>query len=183
MTRYATIVVDPPWDYPGGFNGYGTRRPLPYAAMNYEEIAALDLGTLLEREGYLFMWATNKHLPLAYRLVTNWGFSYRQTLTWDKGLGSGGLGGMFATTSEFVVIAQNIRPGTNAHGSRTKGLRYPESVLRFPRQKRHSQKPEAFYDLVERVSPGPYLDLFARRQRIGWDVWGDEVDSAVEIAS
>lgn len=181
LAAYATVVVDPPWAYADGFNGFGDRRELPYPSMTVTEIATLPIARLVQREGYIFLWTTNRYLPDAADLVRGWGFSYRQTLTWDKGVGSGGLGGMFATTSEFVVVAQNIRPGTNAHGSRTKRLRHEESVLRFPRQPRHSQKPEAFYDLVEQVAPGPYLDMFARRQRLGWDVWGNEVDSDVEM--
>ncbi len=179
---YATIVIDPPWEYAGGFNGFGKRQPLPYESLTVEEIAALPVPRLLAREGYVFLWTTNRYLPDATDIVQHsWGFSYRQTLTWDKGEGSGGLGGMFATTSEFVIVAQNIRPGTNAHGSRTRRVRHAESVLRFPRPSRHSQKPEAFLDLVEAVAPGPYLEMFARRKRLGWDVWGDEVDSDVEV--
>lgn len=179
--EYATIVADPPWEYAEGFNGFGNRRALPYASMTLDELAALPVPQLLKREGYLFLWSTNRHLPLAHDLVRSWGFSYRQTLTWDKGEGSGGLGGMFATTSEFVVVAQNIRPGTNAHGSRTKRVRHPESVLRYPRQKGHSTKPDAFLDLVETVAPGPYLELFARRKRLGWHAWGNEIESDIDV--
>ena len=182
-TKYATILADPPWEYPEGFNGFGKRRQLPYPSMTIDELAALPVPNLLKREGYLFMWATSRHLSAAFSLLEYWRFAYRQILTWDKGEGSGGLGGMFATTAEFVLVAQNIRPGTNAHGSRTKRVRHSESVLRFPRQPRHSQKPDAFLDLVEKVSPGPYLELFARRKRIGWDSWGNEIESDVELVA
>jgi N6-adenosine-specific RNA methylase IME4 len=181
MMKYRTIIVDPPWDYPDGFNGWGIRRALPYPALSLGQIAALPLPELLAREGYLFLWVTNRHLPSAFALISQWSFTYRQTLTWDKGVGSGGLGGMFATTSEFVIIAQNIGLGTHAHGPRTNRVRHSESVLRFARQRNHSQKPDAFFALIETLAPGPYLELFARRKRLGWHSWGDEVVSDIKI--
>jgi N6-adenosine-specific RNA methylase IME4 len=58
--------------------------------------------------------------------------------------------------------------------------RWPESAFQWPRH-RHSQKPEAFLDIVEQVSPGPYLELFARRARFGWDYWGDESLGTAEL--
>lgn len=177
---YRTIVADPPWEYPEGFNGWGKRRPLGYEQMTLKALMDLPVRDLLEREGYIFLWATNRYLPAALSLVRHWGFTYRQTLTWDKGEVGSGLGGMFATSSEFIVIAQHIRSGTNAHGRRTNGERVPTSVFRWPRGE-HSAKPEAFLDLVERVSPGPYLELFARRQRLGWDTWGNEALEHVQL--
>lgn len=182
ISRYSTIVADPPWAYEGGFNGFGKRRALPYESMSIEEITSLPVPRLSAKEGYLFLWATNRHLPAAFFVLDAWGFTYRQTLTWDKGDVGSGLGGMFATNSEFVLVGQNIRSGTNAHGARTNGERVPTSVFRWPRGE-HSQKPEAFLDVVERVAPGPYLELFARRRRLGWDAWGDQVESNVELVT
>lgn len=179
--KYRTVVADPPWEYAGGFNGFGNRKALPYPSMTLDEIRSLPVADLLEKEGYLFLWTTNKYLPASFSVMEAWRCTYRQTLVWDKGEMGSGLGGMFATNAEFVLIGQKIRPGTNAHGARTKQERVPTSVFCWPRAA-HSQKPEAFLDLVERVAPGPYLELFARRRRLGWDAWGNEVDSDLEIA-
>jgi N6-adenosine-specific RNA methylase IME4 len=87
---------------------------------------------------------------------------------------------MFSTTTEFVIVAQRINSGTHAHGQRTNGVRVPTSWFQWPRGE-HSEKPEEFYAMVEQVSPGPYLEMFARRSRIGWDVWGDEAPSVLDL--
>jgi N6-adenosine-specific RNA methylase IME4 len=101
-------------------------------------------------------------------------------LTWCKEPMGEGPGGMFATTTEFVVIAQRIGPASHARGKRTNGVRIPSSWFQWKRGA-HSQKPEAFIDLVETVAPGPYLEIFARRRRLGWSVWGNEVGYDVDL--
>ena len=174
---YSTIVADPPWEQ-GDFNGWGTRRNLPYSTMTLDEIKALPVADLVEREGYLFLWVTNKFLERGYEVVRSWSFTPKQILTWCKAPMGLGLGGMFVTTTEFVIVGQAIREGTNAHGSRTKRERVPSSWFDWKRpydsrgKPQHSAKPPAFLDLVESVAPGPYVELFARAQRLGWDSWG-----------
>lgn len=172
--HFQTIVVDPPWPYPEGFNGWGSRRPIPYPAMSIDEIASLPIRDVLAREGYVFLWTTNRWLGNAFGVLQTWGLAYRQTLTWCKP-DVGGLGGMFGTNIEFVLVAQNIRPGTNAHGKRTQGKRVSTSWFTWPKGA-HSEKPGDFYALVEQVSPGPYADVFARRVRPGWCCIGNEID-------
>jgi N6-adenosine-specific RNA methylase IME4 len=178
LTRYRTIVADPPWPYDGGWPGWGLtreqRRALPYPSMTLAEIKALPVGRWAEPEGYLFLWTTTRYLETAFEVARAWTFTPRQTVAWCKAPMGEGPGGMFATNIEFVVIAQRIGPRSHARGKRTNGLRIPTSWFQWPRG-RHSRKPEAFLDLVEQVSPGPYLELFARPpHRLGWDVWGDE---------
>lgn len=176
---YATLVVDPPWPYPEGWPPFGPtskggdrpgRRRLPYSSMSIAEIKALPVAQLAKTEGYLFLWATDRYLEDALAVVRAWGFTKKQTVVWCKQPGGQRPGGMFATTAEFIIVAQKINPGANAHGRRTKG-RVDRSWFEWPRGA-HSEKPAAFLDMVEQVSPGPYVELFARRQRIGWDSWG-----------
>jgi N6-adenosine-specific RNA methylase IME4 len=187
--RYRTVVADPPWEYPGGFNGFGTRQPLPYASMSLDEIRAIPVADMLEREGYLYIWTTNKYLEHAFSVVRAWGCTPKQTLVWCKEPMGKGLGGMFVTTTEFIVVGQKIREGSNAHGKRTNGERVPTSWFQWKRPYRsdgkpmHSAKPDGFLDLVESVSPGPYLELFARRARFGWDYWGDQSLGTAEVAA
>ena len=178
---HRTVVVDPPWPYPGGFNGFGSRKKLPYRSMSVTCISKLPIAESLAREGYVFLWTTNKYLGDAFKILAGWGFSYRQTLTWCKPE-RGGLGGMFGTNVEFCLVAQNIRPGTNAHGSRTNRERIPTSWFEW-KVRGHSEKPDEFYALVERVSPGPYLDVFARRARPGWTSIGDAIDGSDIVES
>lgn len=174
--RYRTIVADPPWPYDEGWpgwNGSGGRRPLPYSSMTFNEMQQLDVARWAEPEAYLFLWATNRHLESAFGLTRAWEFTPRQILVWCKSPQGQGPGGMFATTTEFVIVSQRIGPRSHARGRRTSGVRVDTSWFRWPRGA-HSVKPDQFYEMVERVSPGPYLELFARRRRYGWDVWGNE---------
>jgi N6-adenosine-specific RNA methylase IME4 len=173
--QYRTIVADPPWPYNdpfGGFNAAGrgpnVRRPLPYPSLQVSEIAALPVCGLAEEDGAnLFFWTTNRFLPDSFAIVRAWGFDYRQLLVWHK-TGSSPISGSIAPTScEFVLFA---RLGRSVDVGR-----FPDALLTTKRiANAHSRKPDAFLDLIEQVSPGPYLELFARRQRLGWDTWGNE---------
>lgn len=179
MPKYRTIVVDPPWHYdgfgvgrvPAGVVHDGRKTPLPYPTMTVDEICALPVSEFAERDAHLYLWTTNKYLPDAFRVVKVWGFRYSQTLVWAKTPMGKGLGGAFAQNAEFIVFA---RRGTLRHKERV------ESVwFNWARTAIHSKKPDAGLDLIETVSPGPYLEMFARRQRLGWDTWGNECFTAV----
>lgn len=192
--RYRTIVADPPWDYPEGFaeradvphkqdrergitSNKIVRRDLPYGSMSIEQIAALPVATLADRDARLFLWTTNRHLPESFRVLEAWGFRYRQLVVWDKRPNVNPLGGSIAPNSaEYLLVAQRGSPGR---------LRRWESCIVQARKarSRHSAKPEAFIDLIELVSPGPYVELFARRARFGWDYWGDQSLGTAEMAA
>ncbi len=182
--KYRTIVADPPWPYDDGWPGWGMtreeRRALPYPAMTLDEIRALPVATLAEPEAYLFLWTTTRYLGDALQVLHSWHFTYRQTIVWCKEPMGQGPGGMFATNLEFILIAQRIGPCSHARGKRTNGVRIATSWFNWSRRE-HSAKPEAFIDLVEQVSPGPYVELFARRQRLGWDTWGNECFNTAQL--
>jgi N6-adenosine-specific RNA methylase IME4 len=139
--------------------------------MTEDEISDLRVSDLAKPEGYLFLWTTSRYLESAFGICREWAFTPRQVLTWCKPAAGQGPGGMFATTTEFVIVGQRIGPASHARGKRTNGERVETSWFEWPRGA-HSVKPPAFYDLVERVSPGPYVELFARQPRLGWDSWG-----------
>jgi N6-adenosine-specific RNA methylase IME4 len=145
--------------------------------MSVEEIAALPVSEMAEADAHLYLWTTNKYLPAAFSVVTAWGFRYSTPLVWCKRPIGSFLGGAFTPSAEFVLFA---RRGKLPHLARA-----AQQWFEWPRQGqgRHSQKPDAFGDLVEQVSPGPYLELFARRQRLGWDTWGNEALNHVEMVS
>jgi N6-adenosine-specific RNA methylase IME4 len=182
--KYRTIVADPPWPIHshgartpaarGNWNGKWERSVsvVPYEVMTVAEIAALPIEPLAETEAHLYLWTTNQFLEQAWSVVRAWGFQPSTTLTWCKAPMGLGFGGAFCITTEFCLFARR--------GS-LKPLRREDSTWwSFPRPYNangapaHSAKPEAFLDMVERVSPGPYLELFARRNRLGWDTWGNE---------
>ena len=166
--RYRTIVADPPWAYPEGFHQLlpdGHRKTvLPYPALSLEEICELPVRQLADRDCRLFLWTTNKYLEDAFTVQRVWGFRHVQTLVWEK-TNAQPTQGSLAPNVEFLLVCRK--------GAPPRSRRMPSAVLRIPKGA-HSQKPEAWLDWIEQVSPGPYLELFARRQRIGWDTWGDQ---------
>ena len=182
MTKYRTIVADPPWEYARGVSAGGTPgKPvtsyaLPYAGMPLAEIMALPVADLAERDTWLAMWTTNRYLPDAFNVLRAWGFQYRQTLVWHK-LGPSPFGGTFAANgAEFLLAASRGNPRVKE--------RWPNpSVITTNRMGAgsHSRKPEVWLDLIEHCCDGPYLEMFARRQRLGWDTWGNEALNHVDI--
>lgn len=188
--KYRTIVCDPPWHYsswPGQMGIHGNRvrdvpldnrrKPIDYLTMTVSEIESLPVSALAEPDAHLYLWTTNRYLPDAFGVLKAWGFRYSQTLVWGKTPMGLGPGGTFAQNAEYCLFA---RRGTLKH------LRRSESVwFNWPRMGpgSHSRKPEHFIDLVEQVSPGPYVELFSRRHRLGWAVWGNESANTATLES
>ena len=185
--RYRTIVADPPWEKPDtgahthssrGNWDTGARRMAgipsitPYPQMTLAEIEALPIGDLAEPDAHLYVWTFGPYIPETYRLVRAWGFVPSALLTGCKAPMGLGFGGAFVPTTEHVLFARR--------GKDVRQRRWDSTWFTFKRGE-HSAKPEAFLDLVEQVSPGPYLELFARRNRFGWDTWGNECLEHVEM--
>lgn len=173
---YGTIVADPPWRYDEGWPKFHDRKgvphdrtPLPYSGMDLGSIREMPVADLASRDSCLFVWTTNRYLRDTFDVVEAWGFAYSTTLVWAKTPQGVGPGGAFSITTEFVLAARRGSPGVPE--------RIPTTWWNWPRGA-HSAKPAAFADLVERVSPGPYLELFARDQRLGWDSWGRGYEQA-----
>jgi N6-adenosine-specific RNA methylase IME4 len=123
---------------------------------------------MAEPDCWLFLWATNRYLPKAFDVLEVWGFEYRQTLVWHKTGNPSPFGGSIAPNhAEFLLVARQGRATLSGR------LRSSVVAANKPRNQ-HSAKPECFLDYIEQVSPGPYLELFARRNRFGWDTWGNE---------
>lgn len=167
---YATISADPPWpnQQKGGHLGQGADRH--YALMPVERIAALPVHRLAAESAHLWLWVTNASLWAGKQVMEAWGFSYRSILTWIKP--RYGLGQYLRTQTEHLLLG--------VRGTAPVLFRGQGSWFYAPVQE-HSHKPEEQYAIIERCSPGPYLELFARRPRPGWHVWGNEVESDVEL--
>ena len=170
---YHTIVVDPPWKFSDNLRHYlyradregrGRGAAANYAVMELEEVAGLPVGCWAEGNAHLYLWTTNGFMEEAYQLVHAWGFTPKTILTWVKT--KLGMGYYFRNNTEHVVFAVRGSLPTLRKDCRTAFT---------GAQGRHSEKPAAFYDIVESMSPGPYLDVFARKLRFNWDAWGDEV--------
>jgi N6-adenosine-specific RNA methylase IME4 len=176
--KYRTIVADPPWAY-GKFNSFSSTgatatrgrlteatRDLPYDTMTLAEISALGVSEMAEGAAHLYLWTTQRYLWDAPAIVRAWGFKPSCVLTWCKPPMGSALGFAFAPTSEFVVFGHRggLKP-TERHESTWFAAARP------------------FLDIVERVSPGPYLEMFARRARFGWDYYGNESLGTAEVAA
>lgn len=194
-SRFRCIVADPPWPYGSwgkasnrgdAANGQrwrkrhterpdiNTPRPLPYQSMTLEEIAALPVGRLAADDCDLYLWVTQKYLPDAFDVLKAWGFRYCQTLTWCKTPRGTGQGGLYCPTTEFLILGRK--------GKAPKKKRVDTTWWNVKRpHNAHSAKPEFFQDLVEAQSESPRLELFARRKRLGWSSWGNEVPCDVQI--
>ena len=164
---FATILVDPPWPLQGGEKHYRT--------MSLARIKALPVGALAARDAHLWLWTTNALLPKAYEVAEAWGFTVRSPLTWVKfRLGLGGRYQLRNATEQLLFCTRGKAP----LGSRSQPTWFNAPVTE------HSRKPAEQFAIIERVSPGPYLELFARRRPESnqpWAVWGDQVDSDIRI--
>ena len=180
MKKYQTILADPPWEY-GAWGWGGTRRlkpslprQMPYQTMTLEQIEFLPVSELADINCELYIWTTQRYLPCVFDVISIWGFKYCQTLTWCKTPRGLGMGGIYCPTTEFLILARK--------GKMPKVKRQDSTWFLTKRpHNSHSTKPEFFQDLIEQVTNPPRLELFARRKRMGWDCWGNEVDSDIEL--
>ena len=164
---FATILIDPPWPLQSGEKHYRT--------MSLARITALPVGALAARDAHLWLWTTNALLPKAYEVAEAWGFTVRSPLTWVKfRLGLGGRYQLRNATEQLLFCTRGRAP----LGSRSQPTWFNAPVTE------HSRKPAEQFAIIERVSPGPYLELFARRRPESnqpWAVWGDQVASDIRI--
>jgi N6-adenosine-specific RNA methylase IME4 len=158
-TAFPTLVIDPPWRY----DNVATRGAAEdhYPTMSQADLLALELPA--DDNAHLYLWVTNSFFEDGFALMRSWGFTYKTCLTWCKP--RIGMGNYFRSTTEHVLFGVKGRQPT---------LRNDVPTHFVADRTRHSAKPESFYDLVESCSPGPFLEMFARRRRFGWSVWGNE---------
>ncbi|WP_100464761.1 MT-A70 family methyltransferase [Mycobacteroides abscessus] len=166
-SRYRTILADPPWDT----HQRGARGAIRhYSLMSLDRIKAMPVADLAADDAHLWLWVTNATLRDGYDVMAAWGFTPRSPLTWCKP--RLGLGNYLRNSTEHLLL------GTK--GSAPVRFRAQPTWLFAPVQD-HSHKPEEVYGVIERLSDGPYLELFARRPRHGWHVWGNQIDSRITI--
>lgn len=170
-TKFRTILADPPWQQPltgKRMRAKGGMAPaLPYPTMPLEEICGLKVRDYAAADCHCWLWTTNAFLEAGFQVLRAWGFRYLAPIHWIKPSGTG----------NYVIH----RSQTLLLGYREKcifdQLRYFPNLIHTGDPVRHSQKPDAAYGLIEKVSHGPRLELFARQERVGWQAWGNEVDS------
>jgi N6-adenosine-specific RNA methylase IME4 len=182
---YATIVADPPWPYDTSLKGtsalpHTVKRDgsvargvddMGYGVMTIADLCAMPVPTIAAKNAHLYLWVTNSFMVEGHEICGAWGFKPKTILTWvktrqdDADRVSMKTGYYFRGATEHCIFAvRGSLPLTTTVGVPT--------AFHWPRIGAHSAKPDAFGDLVEQVSPGPYAELFCRRQRLGWDSWG-----------
>ena len=168
--RFRTILADPPWD----LNQKGSwGADAHYPVMTLERIKQMPVAELAEDNAHLWLWVTNATLRHGYDVAEAWGFTVRSPLTWIKF--RLGLGPYLRNTTEHLLFATKGRAPVKFKAQPT--------WFNAPVQD-HSHKPEEQYPLIERISDGPYLELFARRRPSSaedWSVWGNEIDSDITL--
>lgn len=167
--HYGTITMDPPWSNKDLIVPRPEDKRIPYPVASLQRIASLPVPMLAAPNCHLYIWCMCMFVPQAIWLASHWGFKYYNMLTWVK---PDGFGYNWANRTEHMVFAFRDRLVMKN--------KLIENVF-GARSQEHSRKPEISYEVVERASNGPYLEMFARRPRQGWHVWGNEVQSDLEI--
>jgi len=167
---FDVIVIDPPWDYSekGGFNYKqhdieGNRGGVDYSTMSMYDIQNIDLPT--KKDCVVFLWTTHAFIKDSFTLLDTWDFQYKATLVWDKV--KMGIGRTIRLQCEFCLIGIKGNPIINGSSER--------DIITEPRRQ-HSRKPDAFYEMVDRMCYGRKLDYFSRERRQGWSHYGSDTN-------
>jgi len=173
--KYATILADPPWQFTNrtGKMAPEHKRLNRYPTMKLEDICNLPVKDITEETAHLYLWVPNALLPDGLTVLKKWGFEYKTNLIWykirkDGGPDRRGVGFYFRNVTEMLLFgvkgknARTLQPG-----------RSQENII-CAQKREHSRKPDEQYDLITRCSRGPFLEMFARGPRAGWDVWGNQ---------
>jgi site-specific DNA-methyltransferase (adenine-specific) len=184
MGKYGVILADPPWAYHNWSERKQGAAAAEYPTMSVAQLKALPVESLAADNSVLLLWGTWPKLAEACLPVMEaWGFRYITGFPWVKitEIGSSLWGGVEISVqygvgfwargcTELVLIGKrgNAKPPESGFI----GLLSPNLY--------HSRKPDDLYEYAEAM-PGPYLELFARRSREGWDVWGNEVGSTIDL--
>lgn len=169
LGNFGVIYADPPWDYLG--------TAVPYPVMSLQEICDMPIDSICAEDAVLFMWCSNSLLPDALKVVEAWGFTFKTSMVWDKGVA--GQGAYCRQMHETLLI------GTKGAVPEVPFSARPVSVLKYPRLE-HSRKPPEVCDLIDAMYPELFkAELFARgavSQGFGgspaWVGWGNECDYA-----
>ncbi len=163
--RFHTVLADPPWRYDNTASRGAAENHYP--TMSLEDICNEPITALAEDNAHLHLWTTNAFLEAAFRVMRAWGFEYKSCLVWVKP--TIGMGSYWRLSHEFLLfgIRGHLPFGRNDIPS-----------WQLAQRTRHSKKPFRFRELIEQVSPGPYLELYGREEQpnSGWTVYGNQVE-------
>lgn len=174
--KYKTLYIDPPWKLQSmsaaSWKDRNKALETKYPLMNAEDIKKLPIPDLADNQCSLFLWCTHSTLQQALDTMKHWGFKYHVTITWNKGAGFSLWG--FSRKTELLLYGYKGKINVNQKG------KYIPTIITEARRK-HSQKPDIMYELLESNTPKPRLEMFARIKREGWDIWGNELENDIEL--
>lgn len=179
--KYKTIYADPPWQFQNrtGKVAPEHKRLNRYGTMRLDDILKLPVSEVADEKCHLYLWVPNALLPEGLEVMKAWGFEYKTNIIWEKvrkdGMPDGrGVGFYFRNVTEILLFG--------IKGNKNRTLEAGRSQVNLVRamKREHSRKPDEFIPLIESCSPGPFLELFARGNRQGWDMWGNQASDDYE---
>jgi len=179
LGKFGTILADPPWRFANrtGKMAPEHKRLMRYETMSMQDIYELPVAQLTLPESHLYLWVPNALIVEGLETMKRWGFTYKTNIIWHKvrkdgGPDGRGVGFYFRNVTEMVLFGirgslRTLTPG--------------RSQVNFiaTRKREHSRKPDELYSIIEKCSSGPYLELFARHKRKGWEQWGNEIENYI----
>ena len=173
MKKYQIILADPPWRYRDTaeykkFRPHGFGAEFHYKTLSTKEICSINIPK--DKNSILFLWVTVPFLEEGFQVLNSWGYRYKTALFWDKV--TIGTGHYFRGQIEVLLVG--IRGKIKAFHKQVRNIIAIKKT-------RHSKKPDYFYELIESLGYNAMLELFARNKRHGWDVWGNEVESDIDL--
>lgn len=175
--RFSCVLADPPWQF---MNKTGKvapehRRLNRYATLSTQAICDIAVHDYVAERAHLYLWVPNALLPDGLKVMEAWDFQYKSNIVWQKIRKDGepdgrGVGFYFRNTTELLLF------GVRGKDVRTLDPGRSQVNVIKTRKQEHSRKPDEQYDLIERCSWGPRLEMFARGSREGWETFGDQSD-------
>jgi N6-adenosine-specific RNA methylase IME4 len=173
--RFSTILADPPWRFQNrtGKMAPEHKRLNRYGTMPLDEIMELPVADVAQKRAHLYLWVPNALILEGLEVMRRWGFNYKTNIVWyktrkDGGPDGRGVGFYFRNVTEIMLF------GTRGTNIRTLKPGRTQTNIIVSRKREHSRKPEEQYPIIEKCSPGPFLEMFARHHRPRWTQWGNE---------
>ena len=179
--KFATIYADPPWRFQNrtGKVAPENKKLNRYETMDLEAIKAMPVSQIAANKSHLYLWVPNALLPEGLEVMKAWGFEYKGNIVWEKvrkdGMPDGrGVGFYFRNVTELLLF------GIKGDNNRTLAPARSQVNLIRTMKREHSRKPDEIIPIIEACSPGPFIELFARGDRAGWAMWGNQADASYE---
>lgn len=181
--RYGTIYADPPWQFQNrtGKVAPEHKRLNRYETMTLKEIKELPVLDIAGEKAHLYLWIPNAMLPDGLAVMDAWGFEYKSNIIWEKvrkdgGPDGRGVGFYFRNVTEMLLFGIRKKSAPN----RTLAPARSQVNLIRTQKREHSRKPDEIIPIIEACSSGPRIELFARGDREGWDMWGNQATADYE---